>query len=45
MVDVVYNHMGYVPYGNNFQGHVPFNKPQHYHDMCEISEEDYNKND
>eukprot|EP00347_Sterkiella_histriomuscorum_P016004 403354868 len=41
MVDVVFNHVGYVPEGNIFSGITPFNDPKYYHDWCEIQDQDY----
>ncbi len=42
MVDVVFNHVGYVPNGINFEEIVPFNEEKYYHEQCDISEQDYN---
>lgn len=44
MIDVVFNHVGYVPNGNDFSEIVPFNKPEHYHEWCEISTSDWDQN-
>jgi alpha-amylase len=38
MVDVVANHVGYVPNGDDFSKVVPFNKKEHYHKACEIED-------
>jgi alpha-amylase len=40
MVDIVLNHVGYVPLGTDFSSIVPFNDPKYYHEWCEI--EDWN---
>ena len=45
MVDVVFNHVGYVPNGDDFSGIFPFNNQRHYHPWCEIVEEDWKAND
>jgi len=42
MVDVVANHVA--PVGTDYRTIVPFNKPEHYHDYCEISNEDFKHN-
>lgn len=42
MVDVVFNHVGYVPEGKIFKDIVPFNEESHYHESCEITNEDWN---
>ncbi|TNV79756.1 hypothetical protein FGO68_gene5734 [Halteria grandinella] len=44
MVDVVFNHVGYVPEGNDFSDIVPFNKPDHFHDRCDIQQSDWDTN-
>ncbi|CDW80492.1 acidstable alpha-amylase [Stylonychia lemnae] len=44
MVDVVFNHVGYVPEGKVFDDIVPFNKDKHYHEQCEISPQDFETN-
>jgi alpha-amylase len=44
MIDVVFNHVGYVPNGNDFSEIVPFNKPHHYHEQCEITQSDWDTN-
>jgi len=44
MVDVVFNHVGYVPWGTDFSGIKPFDDPAYYHEWCEITDEDYNTN-
>ena len=44
MVDVVFNHVGYVPEGKNFDGIVPFNQATHYHEWCEKTQSDYDTN-
>lgn len=44
MVDVVFNHVGYVPKGNDFSGITPFNEHKYYHEWCEITQEDFNTN-
>jgi alpha-amylase len=42
MVDVVFNHVGYVEGGNDFSEIVPFNsEKKHYHVACEINEKDW----
>ena len=43
MIDVVFNHVGYVK-NDDFSGIIPFNKPSHYHEPCDISDEDYETN-
>lgn len=43
MIDIVFNHVGYV-HNEDFSGIVPFNKPSHYHESCDIREEDYETN-
>jgi len=42
MVDVVANHVG--PVGTDYHTIVPFNKPEHYHDYCDIRQEDWHNN-
>lgn len=44
MIDVVFNHVGYVLKGDNFKDIVPFNNEDHYHKWCEITQLDYNTN-
>ena len=44
MVDFVFNHVGYVPNGIEFDEIVPFNDKRHYHEWCEISEDDWAQN-
>lgn len=39
MVDVVANHMGNLD--QNYGQNVPFNSPDHYHDFCIISDNDF----
>jgi alpha-amylase len=39
MVDVVGNHMGNLD--TNFGVNTPFNDGSHYHDWCEISDQDF----
>jgi len=39
MVDVVANHVG--PIGSDFSQISPFNKPEHYHDECDINQDDF----
>lgn len=39
MLDVVGNHMGNLD--TNFANNVPFNSPDHYHDFCIISDDDF----
>ena len=39
MVDVVGNHMGNLD--TNYGGNTPFNDGSHYHDWCEISDQDF----
>ena len=39
MIDVVFNHIGYVN-NDDFSGIVPFNKASHYHEPCDITNED-----
>jgi alpha-amylase len=39
MVDVVANHMGNLD--TNFKVNTPFNDSAHYHDFCEISDQDF----
>jgi hypothetical protein len=34
MIDVVFNHVGYVPKGIEFDDIVPFNDHKYYHDWC-----------
>ena len=41
MIDVVGNHMGYVPNGTDFSMMVPFNKGEYYHKYCPINPPDY----
>lgn len=40
MVDVVFNHMGYVPNGFDYENIVPFNDAKYYHEYCEMTDED-----
>eukprot|EP01022_Parablepharisma_sp_SALTPOND_P029956 TRINITY_DN74_c0_g2_i2.p1 TRINITY_DN74_c0_g2~~TRINITY_DN74_c0_g2_i2.p1 ORF type:complete len:465 (-),score=24.10 TRINITY_DN74_c0_g2_i2:75-1469(-) len=42
MVDVVANHVG--PVGTDYHTIFPFNRPEHYHDYCEIRDEDFHNN-
>lgn len=44
MIDIVLNHVGYVPYGSDFKDIVPFNDKKYYHDWCEITSTDFNSN-
>lgn len=44
MVDVVFNHVGYIPNGNNYKEISPFSEESDYHKWCEISDEDFNTN-
>jgi len=39
MVDVVANHVG--PVGTDFGQIYPFNRPEHYHNWCDIRDEDW----
>ena len=41
MVDVVFNHVGYVPKGNDYSQIVPFNEEKFYHEQCEITDHDF----
>ena len=42
MVDVVFNHVGYVRGGNDFSEIVPFNSEKmHYHLACDIQDRDW----
>jgi len=43
MVDVVANHVGNI--GEDFSKIIPFNRPDHYHEFCEMKEEDIWDND
>ena len=44
MVDVVFNHVGFVP-DEDFSQVVPFNnEKRHYHEKCEILDHDYYTN-
>ena len=36
MVDVVANHMGYIPNGTDFSILVPFDKGEYYHKRCDV---------
>ena len=40
MVDVVGNHMGNT--NTDYSRNKPFDSPDHYHDYCIISNEDFN---
>lgn len=42
MLDVVANHVG--PIGSDYSRVYPFNKEEHYHDNCDIKDEDWGKN-
>jgi alpha-amylase len=42
MLDVVANHIG--PVGQDFRGINPFNDPSHYHDYCNIDQQDFHIN-
>lgn len=42
MLDVVANHAG--PIGTDYSRVYPFNDASHYHDLCEISDEDFRNN-
>ena len=44
MIDVVFNHIGYVPNGKDFSEIVPFNDEKFYHEWCEISDNDFKTN-
>ena len=44
MLDVVANHVGFVPGGMDFSVINPFNKPEHYHDYCIIQKSDFRNN-
>ena len=44
MADVVFNHVGYVPNGNDFSGIVPFSSERYYHRPCDITDYDYKTN-
>ena len=37
MVDVVFNHVGYVPNGNDFSSITPFDDSKYYHEPCDIT--------
>ena len=39
MVDVVGNHMGNT--NQDYRQNNPFNSPEHYHDYCKISDQDF----
>jgi len=39
MVDVVANHMGNLD--TNFRVNTPFNDSSHYHDYCDITDNDF----
>ena len=39
MVDVVANHSG--PVGTDYSRVIPFNSPDHYHTICQITDEDF----
>lgn len=39
MVDVVGNHVG--PIGSDFSKINPFNSNEHYHDYCDINQDDF----
>ncbi len=39
MVDVVANHMGNLD--TNFGVNTPFNDASHYHDWCDITDQDF----
>ena len=41
MVDVVFNHVRYVPKGNDYSQIVPFNEEKFYHEQCEITDHDF----
>lgn len=41
MVDVVFNHVGYITDGKEYSEIVPFNKERHYHSECHIRDEDW----
>jgi alpha-amylase len=42
IIDVVFNHVGYVPNGVDFSEIIPFNdEKRYYHEWCEITEEDW----
>eukprot|EP00122_Pirum_gemmata_P005334 Pgem_evm1s4855 len=38
MIDVVANHMGNQPNRDDFSMFEPFNKPEHYHNYCDIND-------
>jgi len=42
MVDVVANHVG--PVKSDYKSIYPFNKAEHYHDYCEIRDQDWDNN-
>ena len=44
MLDVVANHVGFVPGNFGFQIINPFNKAEYYHDYCIISNSDFQNN-
>ena len=44
MVDVVANHVGYLPSTYGFQIITPFNKAEYYHDYCVIQQSDFHNN-
>ncbi len=41
MVDVVFNHVGYVPNGDDYSKIVPFNSAKYYHEQCDITDKDW----
>lgn len=42
MVGIVCNHVG--PVGFDYSSLYPFNKEEHYHDYCDIRQEDFQNN-
>lgn len=42
MIDVVANHVGAV--GTDYSSIVPFNSAEHYHDYCDINQDDFTGN-
>jgi alpha-amylase len=42
MVDVVANHMA--PVGTDYGQLNPFNRPEHFHDICDINQDDFTHN-
>ena len=44
MVDVVFNHVGYLKKEEDFSEIIPFNSASHYHEKCDITDEDWHTN-